>query len=118
MEIETEKEIGKELQPITQELIRGMRYEGRVTEANDLLILYRKDVKKAGKQAVADAMKVDRIIKKFFGICHMNNCSNHPEEGYSTCRKCLDYKYNQMGRNMIKNYKSIMKKEGITMLKW
>lgn len=75
---------------INQDTIRELRRGGNWREANELLAAYRADVKKAGKRALLDARKHDRMKKKAFGICTQWGCENLPKDGHCICVSCTE----------------------------
>ncbi len=82
----------KDLVEIDCHLINDLRRSGRGYEAKEILENYYKDLKKTKMIELNNIKKIDRRIRKKFGVCGTDNCKNDVVKGKASCQRCLDYK--------------------------
>lgn len=86
---------------IDMDLIKSLRRSYRWQEADKLLEAYHNDVRKAGRQAVNERKRHDRMIKKSKGICISDECFEKVTKGCVSCEKHLirnrDYQRERKG---------------------
>ena len=91
------------LVPVTQDLIRELRWSGKGDLADQLLKAFHADVSKAGKEAYQECYRQQRKIAQRFGVC--SACLVRPSnDNLKLCAKCLGNhkKYDDKQRDISK----------------
>lgn len=76
-----------DIEDINIEMIRDLKSQGQIWEANRLLKKFRRSKKEAKKQLKKDIDKRDRIIKAHYGFCTTPFCFNDAIPGKKKCAR-------------------------------
>ena len=79
------------MQKIDCDLIRSLRYQGKIEEANELLNQMHENNKKnreeERKEIISKNFKIHKVVKTSMGLCVVGNCENKALPGKITCEE-------------------------------
>ncbi len=78
--------------PITLDLIKRLKAEGKNKDAQELLKAFRKNCQKNWKEEKKGIFSIDRKIRVNAGMCIQLGCHNKHELNKAHCRRCLERK--------------------------
>jgi len=102
------------------DFVKELRHERRFYEAEQLVMAFRRDVKKTGRDESSNQKRIEARIRKSKGMCVTIGCIHKAKERRIKCVKCCvtsERYYKRHSKKIIKYQKEYRKKKKLTRLK-